>query len=1006
MALRITCFILAHVCNSVYAQNPSQIDVLTTEQGLPFRDITSITQDATGAMWFGTDIGLVRYNGYNFKVYNSDKKNPFYIEEELITGELVYDKTTNELWYLANERLFKLQLSTDKVIAYNSTHNIKGSVLRILKATDGSIWIMSDDFLSVENGKAKQYLQKLTNEKFEVRASIKRPKYAYSRLVEDKKGNILWSAPNGSLKFDCEGNLLNTFQLSNYTWHFADLNFTVSFFNSNNIHYFFPRKELGIFTFDEKKLTKKRIFKGDDQFYYAIEDHQKQLWFASSKKLYRMNFKGEFVDYTKQLISRFEYSKINYLFIDANKLLWVATDNGLFKIQIIEELFKTLFTSKNKGWGNTMRGIFEDKYGTVFAKCESENKLIYKTKNGIIDTLQIKLDSVSRDASKYKSNFYVLDDKKRNVFTIGDNLLKINLKDGTTKSYPQFNYNISLKGENTLIKLKNGKILLGQSLNRLLLFNPETETSKLIFKNPKAEYNIADFRYFKESKTDSVLWIGTQNDGVLKIHLSGRLIKQYKTDSKPSVSRNLILVMEEDIDGSLWVGTYAGGLNHISADGNTVKKYTKTEGLPDNNIVGILTDKEQNLWISTYNGISKFNKKTKTFQNFYDEDGLSNNEFNYSSFYKSNAGDFYFGGMNGLNTFRPKDILKKSNPPRLHLSSINRYNSKDKKNFNTDYSQTKLTTLKISPYDQYFEVRWMMPSYFQNNKNTYSTKLEGFEDRWFHQGNASFIRYNQLPAGNYVLKVKGKDSRGVESATILSIPITVQQVFYKKWWFISIIIFLIIVLFYAIFIYRLEQVFAMEKLRTKIASDLHDDVGSMLSGLAMQTELLETNANDADKFKLQKIATISRNAISQMRDLVWSIDSRRQSTNDLVERMRELSEDLLLSKEITFQLETDTIKYPNRELSPQIKQNLFLIFKEAITNIIRHSNANHVIISIVNCKKGSHFNIKDNGKNIGDCNSTGLGLSNMKMRTKQIKGKLKITKDAGFYIQIYLPFNL
>jgi ligand-binding sensor domain-containing protein/two-component sensor histidine kinase len=948
----------------------------------------------------------VRYNGYNFKVYNSDKKNPFYIEEELITGELVYDKTTNELWYLANERLFKLQLSTDKVIAYNNTHNIKGNVLRILKAIDGSIWIMSDDFLSVENGKAKQYLQKLTNEKFEVRASIKRPKYAYSRLINDKQGNILWSAPHGSLKFDCEGNLLNTFQLSNYTWHFADLNFTVSFYNSDNIHYFFPRKELGIFTFDEKKLTKKRIFKGDDQFYYAVEDHQKQLWFASNKKLYSMNSKGEFVDYTTQLISRFEYTKINYLFIDANELLWVATDNGLFKIQIIEELFNTFFTSKNKGWGNTMRGLFEDEFGTVFAKCESENKLIYKTKNGIIDTLHIKLDSISKDASKYKSNFYVLDDKKRNVFTIGDNLLKINLKDGTTKSYPEFNYNISLKGENTLTKLKNGKILLGQSLNRLLLFDPETETSEFIFKNPKAKTDITDFRYFKESKTDSIVWIGTQNDGVLKIHLSGRLEKQYKTNSKPSISRNFILVMEEDADGSLWVGTYAGGLNHISADGNTIKKYTKTQGLPDDNIVGILTDEEQNLWISTYNGISKFNKTSKNFQNFYDEDGLSNNEFNYSSFYKSDAGDFYFGGMNGLNTFRPNEILKKSNPPRLHLSSIKRYNSKDKKNFITDYSQTKFTTLKISPYDQYFEVRWMMPSYFQNNKNTYSTKLEGFEDRWFHQGNAAFIRYNQLPAGDYVLKVKGKDSRGIDSATILSIPITIQEIFYKQGWFIALVFLAFLGILYAIFRYRLQQALAMERLRTKISSDLHDDVGSLLSGLAMQTELMEMNASETDKFKLQKIASISRNAISQMRDLVWSIDSRRETIEDLLERMRELAEELLLPKDISFRIDSANIKNPNKKLPAQTKQNIFLIYKESITNILRHSDATMVRITLMNNSKGCHFIIQDNGSKKEAYKSTGLGLSNMEMRAKQIKGTIYFKTENGFSVHLDLPTQM
>jgi len=117
---------------------------------------------------------------------------------------------------------------------------------------------------------------------------------------------------------------------------------------------------------------------------------------------------------------------------------------------------------------------------------------------------------------------------------------------------------------------------------------------------------------------------------------------------------------------------------------------------------------------------------------------------------------------------------------------------------------------------------------------------------------------------------------------------------------------------YSIFRYRLQQALAMERLRTKISSDLHDDVGSLLSGLAMQTELMEINASETDKFKLQKIAGISRNAISQMRDLVWSIDSRRETVEDLLERMRELAEELLLPKDISFQMDSFNVKNPNK----------------------------------------------------------------------------------------------
>jgi len=172
--------------------------------------------------------------------------------------------------------------------------------------------------------------------------------------------------------------------------------------------------------------------------------------------------------------------------------------------------------------------------------------------------------------------------------------------------------------------------------------------------------------------------------------------------------------------------------------------------------------------------------------------------------------------MNGLNSFKPYEILKKSEPPKILFTEVSGYNTKNKSDFRIDLNQTDLTKLTVSPYDQYFQVNWTMPSYFQNTKNTYSTKLEGFEDRWFYRDNNPNIRYNQLPAGDYVLKIKGKYSRGVNSESVLSIPITVQQIFYKKWCFFALIILTIIGVMYAIFEYRLQQALAMELLRTKI----------------------------------------------------------------------------------------------------------------------------------------------------------------------------------------------
>jgi len=989
-----------------YAQNPSQIDVLTTEQGLLFREVISIEQDKNGFMWFATSQGLNRYDGYNFKAYNSDKNNPYFIEEDKITGNTFLDKEASIFWFLGNDKLFALDIVTDHLIAYDTKHNIKGKVLAIHKNIDGGLWIITDDFWTNQRGGSKQYLQKFENGKFQVVASIPRNNRGFVHLLSDANGFIWWNTTNGNRKYSREGDFIEEFDLDCYDFFGSNMHFVTSFFDSKNNHYYFPTSLGGVQILNENSNDSKRVLDINNKIINALEDNQNHIWFYGSKSLYRMNPKGEFINYTHLLQDRLDYSSIIDLFLDSNNLLWVATDNGLFKIRIGEQLFSAFFNSEKQGWGNTMRGIFEDNKGNIFSLCESANKIFYKSPNGKIDSLQLETVDGTRPNIQYAASFFVLNDAKTHAYTASKELLKIDLSSGKTKVYDAFTRNLRIYGPNPIIKLSNGNLLFGYTLSRLVMFNPETETTEIVFKNTRELTDIEPLTFIEESNEKNIVWIGTQNNGLLKVNLNGNIEKVFHIDSKPSLSKNNILVIEEDIDGSIWVGTFGGGLNHISADETTIRKFTKSEGLPDNNIVGILTDQNNNLWLSTYNGVSYFRKKKETFQNYFTEDGLTHNEFNYASFFKDSKDNYYFGGMNGVNRFEPGNFQDKIKTSNLKLLKISGYNSNKKENYSIDLSELDSSTIEISPYVQYFQVNWTMPSYFHNEKNTYSTILEGYEDQWIYQGNTPYIRYNKLPAGEYILKIKGADSRGNEANAILSIPITVKQVFYKSWWFITLILLCFLGITYAIFKWRLRQLLAIEQLRTRISSDLHDDVGSLLSGLAMQTELMEMNATQEDKFKLQKIAGISRRAISQMRDLVWSIDSRRETVGDLIERMQELAEELLLPRDISFKIDSSSLKKRNKKVSSQVKQNIFLIYKEAITNVLKHSDADYFNVIIANNLKGSSIIIHDNGKSKESYKSTGFGLDNMKMRAKAIGGTIEFDKKDGFTVILNLPFTI
>lgn len=250
------------------------------------------------------------------------------------------------------------------------------------------------------------------------------------------------------------------------------------------------------------------------------------------------------------------------------------------------------------------------------------------------------------------------------------------------------------------------------------------------------------------------------------------------------------------------------------------------------------------------------------------------------------------------------------------------------------------------------------------------------------------------------------DANGNESRAGLSIPIYVEQIFYKRWWFISLLALFVFGVIYLFFQYRLNQALAMERLRTKISSDLHDDVGSMLTGLAMQTEMLEMQTNHKiDKNRLHKITTMSRDTISHMRDLVWSIDSRRDTFADLLERMQELAEEMLLPAQIAYSIDADVIN-PNRKINFNCKRNLFLIFKEAITNILKHSNADKVNVKISNKDEQCILHIKDNGRVETFESGSGMGLANMKLRCENINGQLTLDFENGFGVKVYLPHSI
>lgn len=579
---------------------------------------------------------------------------------------------------------------------------------------------------------------------------------------------------------------------------------------------------------------------------------------------------------------------------------------------------------------------------------------------------------------------------------------------------------------------------IGQDGIIWLVAEPESPSGLLVSFDPEAEQfteyydregnnplSAASPRYIMEAQ-DGMLWIGTEN-GLYAIDRNTRQTQSYQArQGRNNLASNIIYAIHEDPQHRLWLGT-TNGFNIFDPQNNTWEHYNHDDALASNIVCGFVPAPNGKYWISTYNGLSYFNPERRTFRNFYKEDGLSHDEFNRHSFYADQLGYIYLGGVNGMNVFRTEDLIREVATPTPVLTSFSRYNN------DLDSTITCVSNLNsgqpfvLGPDDNQFTLQYTLSNFTTPRRNQFKTWLEGIDKGYIYQGRDNTSNFHSLPAGDYVLHVKGADANGNWSEEALKIPIHVNPPWYKTLGFIISVILAIFLGIYLLFQYRLNQRLEMERVRTKLSSDLHDEVSGLLASIATRTDLLQLKTQDAENQKdLKWIGEVSRTAMSKMADVIWSIDSRRDRFEDLCIRMQEHAAEILAPQHIDYRFEVGNLD-PSSKLKVNLRQNLYFIFKEAINNISKHSWATEVRIHLHNEGPNFVLRIEDNGKEIREQRpppssghpagfkdtsatllkertpptKTGQGLSNIRMRAERINAKLQIQEsDLGFVVKV------
>jgi len=506
------------------------------------------------------------------------------------------------------------------------------------------------------------------------------------------------------------------------------------------------------------------------------------------------------------------------------------------------------------------------------------------------------------------------------------------------------------------------------------------------------------------AQNDSVLWLVTDG-GLFSFNKNTKHFQRYASESKGNAWK----VFDDGIDAlfisdtALMITSQFSGLIQFNPLNKHFRIYSTNDGLSSNNLRHLYADRYGGLWITTLNGLSRLNLKTKTFSRYDYSNGLKDLVFqNTNTFYPEKDGNVLLLDGAYILRFDPSRFMQQENTSPVTFTSVEKY---DKPVF-YDKPLNEMSTIRFAYSDRYFTIRFSTLRFENTFGTQYAYRMAGLDNNW-HFTNTPFVSYSNLSGGSYALYVKASlDGNTWSRESELAISVT--PAFWKTWWFYAACVVLISATILSFYRMRIGQLKHELFLRSKIARDLHDDVGSTLSSLHMVSALaIKKIIDDPGKTKelLEKITESSKRMTGNMQDIVWAVNPVNDSFAQIIARMQKFAAEMLELKNIELYFEADG-KIKSLKLPLEYRGDLFMIFKEAINNVAKYSNAHHTWISLYKNNKNFFLEIKDDGVGFDVMNiAKGNGLRNMQERAKNLDGTI-IVLSGGDGTKITLEFSV
>jgi len=1005
----------------------SQIDVrfenLTRKDGLSHDNVYAIYQDRYGFMWFGTQDGLNRYDGFAFKQYFNDPTNI----NSLISnnfGEIIEDKQ-GYLWFgthyggldrfdpLKNE--FTHYLNVEDETSTLSSNNIR----YMIEDEKGNLWIATSgggiNYFNLKTGEFTNYL-------FNDNDSNSISSNDVDALAIDKNKN-LWVGTSKSLDYFN----LKTKKISHYVLGYESYDQTreisIRSLLIDNNDLLWIGTSNGLYTFNkETKALKQYKYDitnpysiSDDYINKVFQDSNGDIWIGTENGLNFFDKKTKrFKAYFYDIRDRFSISnnRIWTIYEDRSKILWIATKGGgLNKLDLKRKRFHSLHystESKNVNLSHpSVSAITGDTTGNIWIATDGGGVCVFNKEVFNLKCYQQKLNkgnSLSDDqiwstcSGKNKIWFGMHTGGLNSVELVKGEYKVTKYKKGTDST------SICNNQINALMYDKDGFLWIGtrDGLNKMIDTLPGKQPYFISYKKNYNGTNSISDNYITSIYQDhqGKIWIGTYSMGLNCLDTKTGEIKTFTNEIKHlnTLSSNSIHTIFEDHLGTIWIGTAGGGLNKLEKDGTSFKRYFMKDGLPSNEVMAILEDYFGNLWISTSKGLSKFDAINEKFTNFDVNDGLLSDGFNGESAYQDKNGWMYFGTNSGVVYFHPDQIQLNQIKPQIVITKFSLL--KDNEWFTEDLFISEYNSKNnefVLDYDKnIFSIEFAALDYTNPHENFFQYKIEGINDAWIDYGNKRTIMVTNLKPGTYILRIRGTNDDKLFNEEGLAISILVKPPFWETkifFFIIGLLAILIIVSIYSFLVklrtnkilasknFELEQAnlkLQISENNLKVLNDTKDkffsiiahDLRNPFNPLLSLTELLDDDYYVIDEKERRNYIKEIRHGAKRLYDLLenllqWALTQTQQI------KFKQVSidiDDLIQSNiellKINAEKKNIQIQYPlnGAKLVLADENMLNSIIRNLLNNAIKFSDENTKIeVSLKDVGSYCQVEIKDQG---------------------------------------------